>query len=423
VAARTEAARTGAGKAAEALLLTPGNFMVEHVSITPDRRALIYNANTGADKDDTERRHLFRVPVDAATPTPLTTGIGLEWAPAVAADGRSVAWFASGATVAPAAFVRPLDGAAGTARPMVAGQPAADFPSAKLVTPQHVTFTAADGITVHGQLFGAAASAVGGAAGSGAARRPAIVFVHGGPPRQMLLGWHYMMYYANAYAVNQYLASRGFIVLSVNYRLGIGYGFDFHAPAHGGSRGASEYQDVLAGGKYLQQRADVDPARIGIWGGSYGGFLTAMALGRNSDVFAAGVDIHGVHSRAFTPSEALSTAAAVGDGVTRAQLDDAARVAWESSPDAYVKTWKSPVLLIHGDDDRNVRVEQTVDLVQRLKAQGVSYEEIVIPDEIHDFLSYRNWLRVDRATVDYLERKLKTGGATSAAPTSASSSH
>jgi dipeptidyl aminopeptidase/acylaminoacyl peptidase len=178
---------------------------------------------------------------------------------------------------------------------------------------------------------------------------------------------------------------------------------------------------VLAGGKYLQQRPDVDPARIGIWGGSYGGFLTAMALGRNSEVFAAGVDIHGVHSRLFTPSEALETAAAVGDGVTRQQLDDTARVAWQSSPIAYVKTWKSPVLLIHGDDDRNVRVEQTVDLVQRLKTQGVSYEEIIIPDEIHDFLSYRNWLRVDRATVEYLERKLKPNGTTSGpAPTSAS---
>src|SRR6266545_300963 len=227
----------------------------------------------------------------------------------------------------------------------------------------------------------------------------------------MLLGWHYMMYYANAYAMNQYLASRGFIVLSVNYRLGIGYGYDFHAPANGGGRGASEYQDVLAAGKYLQQRPDVDPARVGIWGGSYGGFLTALALGRNSDVFAAGVDIHGVHSRVIAPSEALEAAAAVGDGITRAQLDDAARVAWQSSPIAYVHTWKSPVLLIHGDDDRNVRVDQTVDLVQRLKMQGVSYEEMIIPDEVHDFLSYRNWLRVDRATAEYLERKLKTGSA------------
>jgi dipeptidyl aminopeptidase/acylaminoacyl peptidase len=124
-------------------------------------------------------------------------------------------------------------------------------------------------------------------------------------------------------------------------------------------------------------------------------------------VFAAGVDIHGVHSRILSPSETLEAAAAVGDGVTRAQLDEAARVAWQSSPIAYVKTWKSPVLLIHGDDDRNVRVDQTVDLVQRLKAQGVSFEEIIIPDDIHDFLLYRSWLRVDRATAEYLEGKLK----------------
>src|SRR5262249_35975624 len=140
--------------------------------------------------------------------------------------------------------------------------------------------------------------------------------------------------------------------------------------------------------------------------------LTALALGRNSDLFAAGVDIHGVHSRVISPSEALDAAAAVGDGVTRAQLDEAARIAWQSSPIAYIKTWKSAVLLMHGDDDRDVRVDQTVDLVQRRKAQGVSYEEIIIPDDIHDFLLYRNWMRVDRAAAEYLERKLKIGAMT-----------
>jgi dipeptidyl aminopeptidase/acylaminoacyl peptidase len=393
----------------EPLLLTPGNFMVEDVSITPDRRAMIYNANTGPDKDDGERRHLFRVPIDEAKPVRLTAGGSLEWAPAVAADGRNVAYFASAAQVPPGAFVRPLD-ANGTAHPMILSDPPLDFPSAKLVTPVHVTFTAPDGVTVHGQLFGAPATVD---ASGRNAHKPAIVFAHGGPPRQMLLGWHYMLYYANAYALNQYLASRGFIVLSVNYRLGIGYGFDFHAPANAGGRGASEYQDVLAAGQYLRQRIDVDPARIGIWGGSYGGFLTALALGKNSDIFAAGVDIHGVHSRVLSPSETLEAAAAVGDGVTRAQLDEAARVAWQSSPIAYVNTWKSPVLLIHGDDDRNVRVDQTVDLVQRLKARGVSFEEIIIPDDIHDFLLYRNWLRVDKATAEYLERKLKPAAAPS----------
>ncbi len=100
----------------------------------------------------------------------------------------------------------------------------------------------------------------------------------------------------------------------------------------------------------------------------------------------------------------------MNDGVTRAQLDEAARVAWTASPVSSVSTWKSPVLLIHGDDDRNVRVEQTVDLARRLKAAGVTYEEMIIPDEIHDFLLYRNWLRINRATADFFEREAEASG-------------
>src|SRR5207302_3887554 len=131
------------------------------------------------------------------------------------------------------------------------------FPSTELITPEPVTFKASDGLEIHGQLFKTA---------GGEPRRPTLVYVHGGPPRQMLLGWHYMDYYANDYAANQYLASRGFIVLSINYRLGIGYGYAFHNPMKAGMRGASEYLDVIAAGKYLQGRADVDPKRVGIWG-------------------------------------------------------------------------------------------------------------------------------------------------------------
>jgi dipeptidyl aminopeptidase/acylaminoacyl peptidase len=233
-------------------------------------------------------------------------------------------------------------------------------------------------------------------------KRAAVVFVHGGPPRQMLLGWHYMDYYSNAYAVNQYLASRGFVVLSVNYRLGIGYGHDFHHPEHAGPAGAAEYQDVLAGGRYLAGLPEVDPARVGIWGGSYGGFLTAMALARNSNVFATGVDLHGVHD----------WTSRWGDGpgrVERGDWDSARVVAWRSSPVASIKTWKSPVLLIHGDDDRNVRFHQTVDLARRLDAAGVRYEELVLPDEIHGFLRHGSWRTADSATVTYLGRMLREG--------------
>jgi len=380
----------------EPVLLTPGDYMVEYVTGTTDGRQLVYNANTGSDPDDIERRHLFRAAADGrSAPEALTSGRGIEWQPVVTSGG-SLAYLASDARQPPLVHVKPL-AEARAGRAIDAAEVPADFPTRALVEPTHVTYRAPDGVTVHGQLFLPQART---------SRRPAIVFVHGGPPRQMLLGWHYMFYYANAYAVNQYLASRGFVVLSVNYRLGIGYGYEFHQPPDGGARGAAEYQDVLAGAKYLQGRAEVDPARIGIWGGSYGGYLTALALGRNSDVFAAGVDIHGVHTRVTLPADPLVAAASVGDGVTADDLSRAARVAWESSPSAHAKTWRSPVLFIHGDDDRNVRVDQTIDLVRRLEAQGVTLEEIVIPDDIHDFLLYRNWMRVNEATAEFLERQL-----------------
>jgi dipeptidyl aminopeptidase/acylaminoacyl peptidase len=248
----------------------------------------------------------------------------------------------------------------------------------------------------------------GGAGAGGAsanARKPAIVYVHGGPPRQMLLGWHYSDYYANAYAMNQYLASRGFVVLAVNYRLGIGYGHDFHRAANAGQRGASEYQDIKASGEYLRTLANVDGARIGVYGGSYGGYLTALALGRDSDLFAAGVDIHGVHDQTSDAGNRFGANTWRYERPAE-EIKRAAEIAWQSSPVSVVDTWKSPVLLIHADDDRNVRFAQTVDLVQRLRAAGVEMEEITIPDDTHHWMRFANQMRVNRATAEYFERKL-----------------
>ena len=378
------------------VLLTPGAFMVEHVSLSPDGRVVVYSANAGADKNDIDRRHVFKVPVDASTPpVALTRGTGLEWAPVVTGDGQSVAFITSTPQQPPLPAVMPLAG--GSPRMLAAHQIPPAFPSAKLIAPEPVTFKSSDGLEIHAQLFKTP---------GGDARRPALVYVHGGPPRQMLLGWHYMDYYANDYAANQYLASRGFIVLSVNYRLGIGYGHAFHYPEIAGARGASEYLDVVAGGRYLQGRPDVDAKRIGIWGGSYGGYLTALALGRNSDMFAAGVDIHGVHDRVPAINPEQMAHALVGDGITDADYRQALKVAYESSPISAVPTWKSPVLLIHADDDRNVQFHQTVDLKRRLQERGVSVEEVVIPDDIHDFLRWRSWQTVTTAAGAFFERQL-----------------
>jgi dipeptidyl aminopeptidase/acylaminoacyl peptidase len=223
----------------------------------------------------------------------------------------------------------------------------------------------------------------------------------------MLLGWHYRWEYANDYGANQYLASRGFVVLSVDYRLSVGYGQAFQFAESTGARGAAEYRDVLAAGRYLQTRASVDPGRIGVWGASYGGYLTALALGRNSDVFAAGVDIHGVHDRLPAVNAMQQARAIAGDNISEADLRQALKVAFESSPVAAVPTWKSPVLLIHGDDDNTVDFHQTVDLERRLLAKGVKVETLVLPDDVHDSLLWRNWTAEIGAMARFFERTLQ----------------
>jgi dipeptidyl aminopeptidase/acylaminoacyl peptidase len=376
----------------EPLLLTPGAFMVEHVTESRDRHFMVYDANTGSARDDDDRRHLFRVPVDSAAPVEITSGASLEWQPVAASNDR-VAFISSTAQNPPEAATANLSG--GLVQPLNAEPLPSDFPAAQLITPQSVSFTAADGTLVHGQLFQSNNS--GGA-------KPGIIFVHGGPPRQMLLGWHYMDYYSNAYATNQYLAARGFTVLSVNYRLGIGYGRKFQQPDNAGPGGAAEYQDVVAGAHFLQQVSGVDPNRIGIWGGSYGGYLTGLALARNSDIFKAGSDLHGVHDWSSLPDMAF---AQYHGSYEAHALEDAKKIAFLSSPDANIDTWKSPVILIQGDDDRNVPFHQTVDLARRLEFHHVPYEELVIPNEIHGFLRYASWLAADRATADFLTRKLQ----------------
>ena len=369
-----------------AKLLTPGNFEVEYAALSENHEEIVFSSN----QDDIDRRHVWRVPPSGERLAAVTTGSGIETAPVMASDNRTVLLLHSDAHMP----MRPAFVAGkGELRDLAPETIPSDFPSQSLVAPQQVIFSAADGMQIHGQLFVPANVNDG-------KRHPAIVFFHGGSRRQMLLGWHYMFYYSNAYAMNQFLASRGYVVLSVNYRSGIGYGLDFREALNYGAMGASEFNDVQGAGIYLRTRADVDPHHIGLWGGSYGGYLTALGLARSSEMFAAGVDIHGVHD---WNTEIPNFAA----GYKPNDRPDAARLAWESSPLFSVSTWRSPVLLIQGDDDRNVPFAEMVDLAEALRKQGVSFEQLVFPDEIHDFLLHRTWLAAYHAASDFFDRHFK----------------
>jgi dipeptidyl aminopeptidase/acylaminoacyl peptidase len=143
---------------------------------------------------------------------------------------------------------------------------------------------------------------------------------------------------------------------------------------------------------------EVDGSKIGLWGGSYGGYLTAMGLARNPELFKAGVDLHGVHDWSFDAQDATNSW-----GLAKSDMD----LAYKSSPVSDLSKWTGPVLMVHGDDDRNVQFQQTIDLTEKLREKNVPLELLVLPDEIHGFLRYESWTKVYTAAKDFFDRKLK----------------
>jgi dipeptidyl aminopeptidase/acylaminoacyl peptidase len=349
--------------------LTAGNYEVETFLLGPDRRSLLYTANA----DEPDRRQVWRLPLGSGRAVRLGPTKGIQSYPAVA--GNAIAAIATDER-------RPAYPALlnGRVTPLQRAPEAPGF-----VAPETVTFQASDGQTVRGQFFRA----------RGCRKCPAVIYAHGGPRRQMLLGFHPSTYYSKAYILNQHLAASGYHVLSVNYRSGTGYGLAFRDAPEAGREGGAEYRDILGAGRWLAARGDV--GRVGIWGGSWGGYLAALALARDSDLFAAGVDLHGVHSLLRPVPISLSPEA----------QERARRLQWESSPMAAIDRWRSPVLLIHGDDDRNVPFAQSLLLARELAARRIPYRELVLPNERHTFFRHASWLRAFGAAEAFLDEHLK----------------
>ena len=366
-------------------LLSPGDGEVQYVAMSMENQAVYFSTNIG----DIDRQHIWRTHLGSGITTQVTRGTGVEWAPTPLSRDILICLGSDG--IRPARVIRAN---ASGLQDIDPDHLPPHFSDRYFQAPEQVTFSSEGGFEIHGQLFKPKDYRP-------SQRYPVIFFYHGGSRRQMLLGYHHRGYYHSAFALNQYLASQGYLVLAVNYRSGIGYGLAFREAANYGANGASEYADVLAAADYMRARSDVDVDRMGLWGGSYGGFLTAMGLARHSDIFAVGVDIHGVHDwnvviKNFAPH------------YEAAHHPDIQARALQSSPMAYIDTWRSPVLLIHGDDDRNVPFSETVDLVEELRKRNVPFEQVVFPDEVHGFLLHANWVKAYKASVDFLGKHLKT---------------
>ncbi|HTZ69956.1 MAG TPA: prolyl oligopeptidase family serine peptidase [Acetobacteraceae bacterium] len=357
-------------------LTTGANYEIFNISLSPDRTRVVYSANDG----DIERWHLWQVGLAGGPPQRLTGGKGIEDYPVITSDGAVVALH--GGARSP---IVPVElGANGVMQPVAPQALPASFPSAQPVDPQTVVFPAADGLTIHGQLFLPRHRAT--------QRGPAVLFFHGGPYRQMFPAFHPMDAYSFMYAFNQYLTDEGYVVLSVNYRGGIGYGLDFREAKNFGAAGASELNDILGAAAFLHARHDLDPKRLGIWGGSYGGLMTALGLARGPDLFAAGVDYAGVHDwRLELP-----------------QLKGAAAdLAYRSSALSTMDRWHAPVLVVHNDDDRDVPFAESMKLVEALRTHGVPFEQLVMPDEVHVMLRAASWERFFAISDNFLARYLR----------------
>ena len=355
--------------------LTVGKFEVIHVVFSQDRKRLVYSST----QDDTDRMHIWTVDAEHGSAVRTGQSHAIEDLPQIGADGALFALQSDGD--------QPLHpvvlSAGGQWRRLAPEAIPSSFPSSKLVMPRAVTFRAKDGQETHAQLFLPRETT--------SKPHPAILFFHGGPKRQMLLGFDPKRTYSWIYAFNQYLVAEGYIVLSVNYRGGTGYGLDYREADDLGPGGGSELNDLLGAITYLRGRQDVDSHRLGIWGPSYGGLMTALGLARASDALAAGVDYSGIHN--WSTYEPI-------DGA------DANRRAVESSPIATIDQWHSPVLLVQADDDSVVPFQQAAELIEGLRSHNIDHDVIMIPNEIHDMARYSSWMMLFNAADVYFNRHL-----------------
>ena len=358
-----------AAERAKPAQLTSGKWEVTSAELSKDGTKFYVTTN----EVHPGERHVYTVPVDGGTRTRITSMDGSNDA-TLSPDETAIALVHSYSNRPPELFVMP--NSPGAAAKQVTTTPIEEWRSFAWIDPKIVTFKARDGVDVHARLFTPEMI--------GARRdpaRPGVVFVHGAGYLQN--AHRYWSSYFREYMFHNLLASRGYVVLDVDYRASSGYGRNWRTAIYR-HMGGKDLEDIVDGAKYLAAKEQVHPRRIGVYGGSYGGFITLMAMFTTPDVFAAGAALRPVtdwahYNHGYT-SNILNVPQKDAEAYRR------------SSPIYFAEGLKGALLICHGMVDTNVHFQDSVRLVQRLiELRKENWELAVYPVENHGFTEETSW--------------------------------
>jgi dipeptidyl aminopeptidase/acylaminoacyl peptidase len=365
--------------------LTKGKWEVRSVALSPDQRWFYLQTNQVSPFE----QHLYRMSAAGGTPEKITSRSGKHTA-SVSPDGQLVADVYSYVNRPPDLFL--LQGRPGAEMSQLTVSPSAEWLSFPWIVPELVMIPASDGVQVPAHIYKPSDMH---AQSNGAA----VVFVHGAGYLHNV--GNFWSEYPREYMFNQFLASRGYTVLDLDYRGSDGYGRDWRTAIYR-HMGGRDLQDQVDASRYLNATYHIDPERIGLYGGSYGGFITLMALFTEPKHFGAGAALRSVtdwahYNQGYT-SEILNLPQ--NDTLSYRQ----------SSPIYFAEGLEDPLLMAHGMVDTNVHFQDIVRLTERLIELGKTrWELAVYPVEDHAFVRPSSWADEYRRIFELFERYLPNG--------------
>lgn len=368
----------------DAKQLTSGKFEVSDVRLSQDKTTFFFTSSEGS----LFERHLYSMPVVGGARTRLTSMAGNNDA-TISPDETTLAIVRSYSNKPPELYIAPnKPNAAGNEIKQVTISPTEEWLSHNWIDPPIVTFKARDGAEVPARLYKPANWKRGG---------PAVFFVHGAGYLQNVHKW--WSSYFREYMFHHLLMERGFLVMDVDYRASAGYGRDWRTGIYR-HMGGKDLTDHVDAAKWLVAEHGVDPKRIGLYGGSYGGFITLMAMFTEPDVFAAGAALRPVTDWAHYNHGYTSN-------ILNVPQEDAESYK-RSSPIYFAQNLKGALLICHGMVDVNVHFQDSVRLAQRLiELRKENWELAVYPVEDHGFVQPTSWADEYKRILKLFETNLK----------------